>query len=141
MLVRHVMNKSVVTAKPELTLKEASAVMTKLHIGSLVVMEGKKILGIITNSDIIKAIAVSKGVESTTVTDIMSKNVIKVEPDKELEDAVDLMIKNKIKKLPVVDGNKLIGIITTSDIIVVEPKLIASIADLVSIKLPGYRGG
>jgi predicted transcriptional regulator len=67
--------------------------------------------------------------------------VITVEPDKTIEEAVNLMTKHKIKKLPVVEDNKLVGIVTASDIIVVEPKLIESIANLVSIKLPGYRGG
>jgi predicted transcriptional regulator len=67
--------------------------------------------------------------------------VITVEPDKTIEEAVNLMTKHKIKKLPVVEDNKLVGIVTASDIVVVEPKLIESIANLVSIKLPGYRGG
>ena len=51
------------------------------------------------------------------------------------------MTEHKIKKLPVVEDNKIKGIITASDIVVVEPKLIASVADLISMKLPGYRGG
>lgn len=135
------MNKNVVTAKPNVTIKEASNVMSTLHIGSLVIVEDDKLIGIITGSDILKSVAEGRDPDKTYVSDIMSKNVITIESEKKVEDAVRLMMENKIKKLPVVDDKKLVGIITASDIMVVEPKLIESIANLVSIKLPGYRGG
>lgn len=141
MLVRHIMQKRVVTAKPILTLKEACEVMSKLHIGSLVVIEDNKISGIITSTDVLKAIAGGKDPNRTTIGEVMSKNVITIEPDTSLEKAVEIMIEKRIKKLPVLDNNKLVGIITASDIIVVEPKLIRSIANLLSLKLPGYKGG
>jgi CBS domain-containing protein len=135
------MNRKVVTARPDITLKEAAAVMTKFHIGSLIILRDEKIVGIITSSDILKAIAEGKNADITLAEEIMSKNVIVIEPDKAVEDAVNLMLEHKIKKLPVVEGEKLIGIITASDIIAIEPKLIENIAALISLKLPGYRGG
>jgi len=140
MQVREIMNRNVVVAKKEITLKEASEVMSKLHIGSLVITEDKKIIGIMTSTDILKAISTGKKPDITLAEEIMSKNVVTIDPDKRIEDAVDLMIKNKIKKLPVVSEDKIIGIVTASDIIVVEPKLIATIASLVSLKTP-YAGG
>lgn len=141
MLVRNIMNRRVIVAKPDISIKEASKIMDNLHIGSLIIMEEGKIVGIVTSSDILRAIAENKDPETTILENIMSKNVVTIEPDKKIEDAVDLMIKYKIKKLPVVENNELVGIVTASDIIVVEPTLIKSIASLVSIKLPGYRGG
>lgn len=141
MLVRDIMNKDVVTAKPDITVKEAAAIMTCHHIGSLVVLDNEKIVGIITERTIMVSIADGRDAELTTIEEIMAKKVITIEPDKTIEDAVGLMAEHKIKKLPVVDGDKLVGIITASDIIVVEPKLIESVANLLSIKLPGYRGG
>ncbi len=141
MLVRDVMRKNVVVGKPNVTIREASQVMGDMHIGSLVVREKDDIIGILTERDVL--IAVAKGInpEETLVTEIMSKKVVTIESDKKLDEAVDVMVKNKIKKLPVVEGKKLVGIITASDIVVVEPKLIANIASLMSLKLPGYRGG
>lgn len=139
--IRSVMNKNVVVAKKDITVKEASEVMSKLHIGCLLVTENQDILGIITTSDIIKAIANDKNPETTLAEEIMSKNVVTIEPDKKIEDAVNLMTEKKIKKLPVIDNKRIVGIITTSDIIVVEPKLIATIASLISLKMPGYTGG
>lgn len=139
--VKSVMNKNVVIAKKDITLKEATEVMTKLHIGCLLIIENKKILGIITSSDILKAIANDKNPNTVLAEEIMSKNVVTIDPDKRIEDAVDMMIKNRIKKLPVVSDDKIEGIITASDIIVVEPKLIATVASLISLKMPGYTGG
>lgn len=141
MLVKDVMNKNVVIGKPDVTIREASRIMAEFHIGSMVIVEEGKIVGILTERDVLNCVAKGKDPDTTVVFDIMSKNVITIEPDKRVEDAVDLMIKYKIKKLPVVRDDKLIGIITASDIIVVEPKLIQSIASLVSIRLPKYSGG
>jgi len=141
MLVRDIMQKNVVTTKPDATVKEAAAVMNRMHIGSLVVVDNEKIVGILTERNILVSIADGRDPELTTAEDIMAKKVITVAPDKTIDTAVGLMAEYKIKKLPVVQDEKLVGIITASDIIVVEPKLIESVANLLSIKLPGYRGG
>lgn len=141
MLVKDVMHKNVVVAKSDATIKEASKVMSKYKIGSLIIVKDDKIEGIITDTDIIKALAQEADVNTTSMEDIMSKKVITVDPEQTIEDTVDLMVKHKIKRLPVVEEGKIKGIITASDIIVVEPKLIASIASLISLKLPGLRGG
>jgi len=141
MLVRDIMQKNVVTAKPDATVKEAAAVMNHSHIGSLVVLDKEKIVGILTERNILVSIADGHDPELTTAEDIMAKKVITVAPDETVDKAVGLMAEYKIKKLPVVEGGKLVGIITASDIVVVELKLIESVANLLSIKLPGYRGG
>ena len=141
MLVKDVMNKNVVVAKSDATIREAAKVMNKFHIGSLIVLKEEAIAGIVTERNVLTAVAGGKDTNSTAIEEIMTKKVVTVDPDQTVEAAVDLMIQNKIKKLPVVEDNKLKGIITASDIVVVEPKLIASVANLISMKLPGYRGG
>lgn len=141
MLVKDVMNKNVVVAKSDVTIREAAKVMNKFRIGSLIVLKEEAIAGIVTERNVLTAVASGKDTDSTAIEDIMTKKVVTVDPDQTVEAAVDLMIQNKIKKLPVVEDNKLKGIITASDIVVVEPKLIASVANLISMKLPGYRGG
>ena len=141
MLVNEVMNRNVVVVKKDANLKQASEVMAKTRIGSLVVVDQNKIAGIITSSDIIKSIAQDKMPENTLIEEVMSKRVFTVEPDTTIEDAVDMMVDNKIRELPVVQNNKIKGILTVTDIAVVEPKLIASIAQLLSMQFPGYRGG
>ncbi len=141
MLVKDVMNKNVVVAKFDVTIREATKVMNKFRIGSLVVLKEEKIAGILTERNVLEAVAAGKDPDSIAIEDIMTKNVVTIDPDEAVEVAVDLMTQHKIKKLPVVENDKIKGIITASDIVVVEPKLIASIANLISMKLPGYRGG
>jgi len=141
MIVKDIMNKNAVTSKSDATIKDVSKIMSSHHIGSLVVVENEKIVGIITSGNIIKAIASGKNPDLTTVEELMTKKVITIEPDKDIKEAVDLMIQHKIKKLPIVQNGKLVGIVTASDIMVVEPKLIEGIANLISLRLPGYHGG
>jgi CBS domain-containing protein len=140
MLVKDVMNKNVVVAKDSATVREASRVMKNYDIGSLVVLKGTDIIGIVTERDIVNSVASSKDPDVTEISEVMSKKVVTVSPEQTIEEAVDLMVEHKIKKLPVVEAGKIKGIITASDIVVVEPKLIASVANLISMKLPGYSG-
>lgn len=141
MLVSEVMNKNVVVVKKDATLKQASEVMAKTRIGSLVVVEKNDIIGIVTSSDIIQSIAKDKVPGNTLIEEVMSKRVFTVEPDATIQDAVAVMVENKIRELPVVENKKIKGIVTVTDVAVVEPKLIASIASLLSMQFPGYRGG
>jgi CBS domain-containing protein len=135
------MNKNVITVKPDFILKKAAEIMSNYHIGSLVVLESNKLVGILTERNILVAVAEGRNPELTTVEEVMTRKVITIEPSKTIEDAVALMKEHSIKKLPVVDNDKLVGIITASDIIVVEPKLIEGIAKLISVNLSGYHGG
>lgn len=140
-LVKDVMNPKVIAVKSDVSLTEASKMMDSYKIGSLLVSEKGKIVSIITASDILKAVSRGMILEETTVEEIMNKKLVTVEADQTIDDAVKIMVENKIKKLPVVKGGEFVGIITASDIIVVEPKMIESIANLLSIKVPDYKGG
>jgi|YelNatPaOPRAMG01_1025707.scaffolds.fasta_scaffold06123_2 CBS domain-containing protein len=142
MLIKEVMNRDVIAVKPETSVREAAKVMAKYHIGSLIILEEERIAGIITEGDILRKVIVEgKDLDETKVREIMTERVFTIEPDKTIDDAVKLMTEKKIKKLPVMENEKLVGIITASDIMVVEPKLIEAIAGLISLKIPGYQGG
>jgi len=141
LLVKDVMNKNVVVAKPIVTLREAARVMGEMNMGSLVIMEDDKIVGIVTSTDILKAIGEGKDPDKVTIAEVATKNVITIQADEPLEKAVDIMVKNKIKKLPVLMNEKLVGIITVSDIAIVEPKIVASIASLISLNAGKFAGG
>jgi len=141
LLVKDVMNKNVVVAKSSVTLREAAKVMGEMNMGSLVIMEDEKIVGIVTSTDILKSIGDGKDPDKVTIGEIATKNVITIQADDPLEKAVDLMIKHKIKKLPVMMNEKLVGIITVSDIAIVEPKIVANIASLISLNAGKFAGG
>ena len=135
------MKKSVVVSSPEINLRKASKIMAEMNIGSLVIVENEKPIGIVTSTDILKAISENKDVDSTLVKQIMSSPVITIDPSQTLEEAVEIMVKNNIKRLVVLEGEKIVGIISASDIISVEPKLIQQLSKLMVLKLPGYSGG
>jgi CBS domain-containing protein len=141
MLIKDVMNREIVTINTNISLREASKVMCERHIGSLIVVEDEEIRGILTQTDILRAVAEEKDLDTTIVEDVMNKRVFTIDYEKTIEDAVNLMIEKRIKRLPVTKDGKLAGIITASDIITVEPKLITGIANLLSMKIPGYKGG
>jgi len=125
------MTKRVMVTKPDVTVREIARIMTKYRIGSLLVVENDKLVGIVTELDILwKVVAGDLDPNTTLVRDIMTKKVVAIRSNKTLEDATHVMIERKIKKLPVLEGKKLVGIITATDLISVQPKLIEALAKL-----------
>jgi CBS domain-containing protein len=96
---------------------EAAQLMGGENIGSLPVVDGENLVGMITDRDITTSV-VAKGADpqTTSVGDVSSGDVVTVEPDKDLEDALRLMAHHKVRRLPVVDGGKLVGIVAQADI-------------------------
>jgi len=135
MLVKESMKKDVKTIRPSDTIKDAAVLMNENRIGSLVVVSGTgTVTGIVTERDIlIDVVAAGKNAEDIKVEDIMTKELITISPDKSLEDAADVMTKNKIKKLPVMEGGRLVGIITATDLICYEKKLIEKISNIMLV--------
>jgi CBS domain-containing protein len=131
LLVRDVMVTDVVTIEPTVDVRRAVKVMNDFGIGCLIVVDSGRVVGILTERDILKRIVdEGKKPEETTVGDIMSKPPITISPDADLETAIKVMFKNKIKKLPVVENGKLVGIVTFTDLVRAQPALIQTIKRL-----------
>ena len=143
MLVKEVMNRAVKTVRSTDTVKSAAQLMNESEVGSLVVVSGTgEVIGIVTERDIlIEVVATGKSADDLKVEDIMTKELVTVSPDNSLEEAADLMTKNKIKKLPVVVGGKLVGIVTATDLIAYENKLIEKIATILTVSPTKSIGG
>ena len=123
--VRDVMVREVITVDEDSSVKEAVNIMNKFQIGSLIVLEEGKAKGIVTERDFLRrVIAGAKDVMNTKVKEIMTTPLVAVESSMDLEDAVKLMLQSKIKKLAVVDANKLVGIVTLTDIARFQPQMI-----------------
>ena len=123
MLVKEVMSKNVVSAPPEISTQEAAKLLNDNGIGCLVIASKDRLLGILTERDIvIKLVMDNLSAAKTPISKIMTKNPVLIEEDAEISDAVEAMVQNKIKRLPVVSGHTLVGIITTSDIAAAGPK-------------------
>lgn len=117
LLVRDFMSKDVKTVRTDATVKEAVSKMNKFKIGSIIVIEGKRPVGIITERDILERI-VEPCMEPTAVKakEIMSNPIVSSSPEVSIEDAARLMATEKIKKLAVIENGKLAGIVTSMDL-------------------------
>lgn len=119
MKVRDVMTESVNFATPNNTVVELAQKMKNDDIGSIPICEGRKVVGIITDRDIvIKAVSQGKNIETKKANEIMNSNVITVTADQDVHEAADLMSKHQIRRLPVVEQDKLIGIVALGDLAV-----------------------
>lgn len=113
MKVREVMGKPVVVS-PETTVKEAAQIMAEKDITTLFVVVGQKVTGILTDMDILRrCVLLDKKASQVKSSEIMTTNLIKIDADENVEYAVNVMLKNKIRRLPVVSKGRFVGIITT----------------------------
>jgi len=120
--VKDVMVTDLVTVKADISVKKAVKVMNDFEIGCLIVVEDGEAVGIITERDILKRIVVEgRNPEKTLVGEVMSKPLIVTSPETSLKEAIESMFKHKIKKLPVVEGGKLVGLVTFTDIARIQP--------------------
>ncbi len=131
------MSQPVITVHIGKTVKDAASVMKKNKVGSVIVVEGKKVKrakGIITERDIVhKVVALGKDAKSIKVEDIMSKPLLCIEPDATLEEAARAMRQQGVKRLPVLKGDDLIGIISEADILRIFPAVIDLIEERAAI--------
>jgi CBS domain-containing protein len=122
-LVREAMKMNPLTVKPQTSVEEAAKLMRDNGIGNCIVVSIKPI-GIITESDIIKkVVAENRSARDVKVEEIMSSPIIVIDPLSPLEEAMKTMGKCNIRRLPVVDKDKLIGIVTHKDISKISPIL------------------
>ena len=117
MHVKDVMVKEIITVRPTTKIKDAVELMNKNEIGCLVVTRKDKPVGIMTERDILKKIVCgSKNPEQTRVSEIMSRPLVVGRGDMDWLEAVKLMLDRNIKKLPILDGERLVGLLTLTDI-------------------------
>ena len=119
MKVRDLMTTNVKWANQDQSIEEVARLLSTSDIGSVPVCQGEQVLGIITDRDIIvRAIAQGKDPKTTKCSEIMSKNIKTVTGDTDVHQASDLMAENQIRRLPVVENNRLIGFLAIGDIAV-----------------------
>ena len=136
--IENVMVVDVITVEAEATVREAVELMNRNEIGCLVVVdEEEKPVGIITERDLLKRVlAKRKDPIRSKVRDIMSKPLVTGTPHMDIEAAVRLMFKHKIKKLPVVENGRLVGLVTLTDLVRFQPQIIRILKELSSQQLP-----
>jgi CBS domain-containing protein len=116
-IVKDIMTWHVVVIGVDHSIFDAAQLMTSHHVGCLVIMDGEILVGIVTERDFVRRVAAEKLSLNTRVSEVMSKSVVTVDADASIKEAATLMASNKIRRLPVLKGNKLVGIIVAADIV------------------------
>jgi CBS domain-containing protein len=114
--ITEVMTPASVTDRPDQTVRAAAARMWEQQTGSLLVIDDGRLVGILTERDVLRAIGHGKDVDGTTVADIMSTDLLTVGPDTSVHDAARLMAARWIRHLPVLTDERLVGVVSLRDL-------------------------
>lgn len=135
LLVRDIMSRNVKTVRTDDTVLEAVSKMNKFRIGSVVVTNNGRQVGIVTERNIMERIVEPRlDPMMVRVKEIMSSPVITIESNAGLDEAVQVMVKKSIKKLPVTEGGKVMGILSTTDIVRSSPTRVGILEELLRVK-------
>ena len=115
--IRDIMEKNVVTIEHDKTALDAARLISEKDVSFLVILDGDTPVGVLSESDFVKRLAADdKKASDVIIAEIMSSNFRWVEPETELEDAIQKMLNNNIRGLVILDNNKLAGVITQTDL-------------------------
>lgn len=111
-------NQTLVTTRPEMSVHDSVRLMTEKSVGSVLIMVGEKLLGIFTERDLLNRV-VSKGLDpkTTPLSQVMSKKVVTVDINDTLEACYDKMQQMRTRHVPIVEGEKVVGMVTMRNIL------------------------
>jgi CBS domain-containing protein len=105
------------SCEPSTTIVEAAKVMAQEDVGPVPIVEGGRVVGLVTDRDlVVRVLAEGRDPNSTTIGEIASADLVTVEPDTNLDEALTLMGQNQVRRLPVVEGGQLVGIVAQADV-------------------------
>lgn len=129
------MTKKPVTVSPDCSIKECAQIMATHKVGSLIIRKNNKLLGIIKERDIVRSVVLeNKSPKKALVKDYMVKKVITITPEVDIYDALVKMRDRDVRLLPVLNKNKLIGLLTVKDILKIQPSLFDLLAEKLILK-------
>ena len=115
--VRDVMTRNPRSIGASASVVEAARLMREAHIGSLPITDDETVVGVITDRDITtRVVAEAADPTTTSVGDVYTQDLISVEPDNELDEALQVMARHQVRRLPVVESGRLVGIVSQADI-------------------------
>jgi CBS domain-containing protein len=119
--VRDVMTPSVRVTSPSQSLAEAAEVMKDENVGSVPVVDDGQLVGILTDRDIvIRAVAERRDPQAVKVDEVASRELVTVEPQQDLDEALALMARHQVRRLPVVEDGQLVGMLAQADVALEE---------------------
>jgi CBS domain-containing protein len=115
--IKDVMTRDVRACEPNATVVEAAKVMAQEDVGPVPIVEDGRLVGIVTDRDIVvRVVAEGRDPNATTVKEIASTHLVTVSPDDDLDQALNRLAENQVRRLPVVEGGRLVGIVAQADI-------------------------
>jgi CBS domain-containing protein len=134
MIVRDIMVKNIKTVKPDDTVHTAVQKMNKFDIGSVIVVSSGRPVGIITETNIMRRIVEPRMDPATVWTkDIMSSPLTTIDENAAVEEAAKMMVEKKINRIPVIKGHKLVGLVSSSDIVKASPTQLGILDELLRV--------
>ena len=116
MQVRDVMTEATVTESPSDSLRSAAERMWRQQTGSLLITDGGRLTGIITERDVLRAVALGADPDRSTVDEVMTAQVFTVPPDMPLQEAASEMATRWIRHLPIVESGRILGVVSMRDV-------------------------
>jgi len=116
--VKQIMTTDVSTVTPNDTVTKAASIMKQLNVGSVPVIDGSRVVGIVTDRDITLRGIAKGGDPNQKISEIMTSDVKYATPDMDVHAVADLMAENQVRRLPVIDNDKLVGIVAIGDLAV-----------------------
>ena len=115
--VREVMTSNPAKCSPQDTVVDAARLMAQQDVGPIPVVDGDRLVGLLTDRDIVvRVVAEGRSPESTTIGEIASTDLATVSPDEDLDRALQLLAERRVRRLPVVEGGRLVGIVAQADV-------------------------
>jgi CBS domain-containing protein len=138
--VRDAMTKDPRSIGASASVVEAARLMREDHIGSLPIVDDEQLVGMITDRDIAtRVVAEGADPKVTPIADVYSRDLISVEADKNLEEAIQLMARHQVRRLPVVENGELVGIVAQADIALTENAKTGQLVEAISAPSEGER--
>ena len=128
------MTKRPVTVKLDASIEDCAKIMKKEAVGSVVIVEADTCVGILTESDIIKKIIAEEKDVSMLVREVMSKNLITVNPNQDIYDAAVIMRNSNIRHVIVMDDKKFMGFLTAKDVLKIQPQLFDLLIEKIELR-------
>lgn len=117
MLVRDIMTTRIVSVSPTDSVKDAAVLMNQNNIGSIPVVNSSGVMGVITDRDIVlRCVAENENAEKTKVSDVCTKGAILVNPNDNLKSAISIMSTQQVRRLPVAENGRLVGMLSLADL-------------------------
>lgn len=129
--IKDIMTRDVITVDKDTLILDTAKLMEEKNISSVIVAEGGMPVGIVTERDLVRKVIIKDLDAKSPVSTIMSSPLVTVSKEENISSAAELMMKKKIRRLPVVDKGKLMGIVTETNISTTSPKAISEFSQTI----------